>query len=346
MKRIPQLDGLRGIAVLMVFFHHALRVPLFWSGVDLFFVLSGYLITGILLRLKERKATEGYGKAFYLRRIRRIVPPYLGFMLFLLLFVPVPWRQVWYWYAFFGANLANALGRGNVSAMSPLWSLAVEEQFYFVWPWVVLLCSRQRLRQVALGIVIAEPFLRALCTPLFPNSVFIYSLTPFRADLLACGAFVAACELEDPQWIERNRGWSRWSFLLAAGLLTGLSALPNFRHTANSLLFNTVGYSLVVVMFASALIQVLGLRTGLACRFLTARPLRYMGLISYTFYLYQIPFLEMLSVHVRSRAAAAGLAFAATLSFSTLSWWVLELPILNWGQAESRPTDNLAAARL
>jgi peptidoglycan/LPS O-acetylase OafA/YrhL len=343
MKRIPQLDGLRGLAVLMVFFHHALRVPLFWSGVDLFFVLSGYLITGILLRLKEEKATHGYGKTFYLRRIRRIVPPYLGFMVFLLLFIPVPWRQVWYWYAFFGANFANALDRVNVSAMAPLWSLAVEEQFYFIWPWVVLWCSRKRLRQLALGIVIAEPILRALCTPLFPNSVFIYSLMPFRADLLACGAFVATCEQQDSEWIQRNRGWSRWSFLIALFLLMGLSALPSFRHTANSMLFNTVGYSLVVVVFAGALIQALAMRAGLAYRFLTALPLRYMGRISYTFYLYQVPFLEMVSHHVRSRAAVTILGFAATFLFSTLSWHFFEAPILDWGRTEGRKPDDLAA---
>jgi len=83
MKRVPQLDGLRGIAVLMVFAYHALHVPLFWSGVDLFFVLSGYLITGVLLRLKEKQETEGYFKPFYFRRFKRIAPPYLGFMVFL-----------------------------------------------------------------------------------------------------------------------------------------------------------------------------------------------------------------------------------------------------------------------
>ncbi len=81
MRRIPQLDGLRGVAILMVFLYHALSVPLFWSGVDLFFVLSGYLITGILLRLKDKEklantpSGTGYWGEFYFRRARRILPP-------------------------------------------------------------------------------------------------------------------------------------------------------------------------------------------------------------------------------------------------------------------------------
>ena len=82
MQRIPQVDGLRAVAILMVFATHALSIPLLWMGVDLFFVLSGYLITGILLRLKEERITGGsYWKPFYFRRIRRIMPPYIGFLI-------------------------------------------------------------------------------------------------------------------------------------------------------------------------------------------------------------------------------------------------------------------------
>src|ERR1700677_2373218 len=89
MRRISQLDGLRGIAILMVFFYHAFSVPLLWFGVDLFFVLSGYLITGILLRLKERTADEASASffvPFYVRRAIRILPPYLVFLVVVSLF--------------------------------------------------------------------------------------------------------------------------------------------------------------------------------------------------------------------------------------------------------------------
>jgi peptidoglycan/LPS O-acetylase OafA/YrhL len=138
----PQIDGLRAVAILMVFTTHALHIPLLWMGVDLFFALSGYLITGIFLGLKDRRGTGGgYWKPF--RRVRRILPPYLGFLIFLTIFFHLPWARIWYWYAFLGANLALALGKVEVAAMTPLWSLAAEEQFYFIWPWIVL-CAAER----------------------------------------------------------------------------------------------------------------------------------------------------------------------------------------------------------
>jgi peptidoglycan/LPS O-acetylase OafA/YrhL len=154
-------------------------------GVDLFFVLSAYLITGILLRLKESHATGGgYWSSFYSRRIRRILPPYIAFLVVLSIFVGVPWQHIWYWYVFFAPNIPLALGKVILAAMGPLWSLGVEEQFYFVWPWLVLAFSKEGLRGIALGVIVISPFLRAICTPLFNTHFPIYSLTIFRADTL------------------------------------------------------------------------------------------------------------------------------------------------------------------
>jgi peptidoglycan/LPS O-acetylase OafA/YrhL len=335
MKRIPQLDGLRGVAVLLVFVYHAWKVPLLWSGVDLFFVLSGYLITGILLDLKEKRATKGYARTFYLRRVRRIIPPYAGFMLFLIFFVPVPWRQVWYWYAFFAGNLATTFGHVDLRALVPLWSLGVEEQFYLLWPWIVLACSRRSLRRVALGIVIAAPILRAIFTPLIHDHEFIASLTPFRADLLAAGAWIAIVSGEDssPQksWVQRHRQSSLFAFWGGLILLAGLSARHSFRQTANSYSFNILGYSLIVLTFAAALVQCLAMRDGFVYRLLTSRPLRFMGMISYTFYLYQVPLLDIAARHMHSRTLSILLAFVVTGIVATLSWYLIESPILHWG---------------
>jgi peptidoglycan/LPS O-acetylase OafA/YrhL len=328
MKRIPQLDGLRGIAVLMVFAYHALHVPLMWAGVDLFFVLTGYLITGILLRLKEDHDTAEYWSAFYFRRILRIAPPYLGLVVILTLLFPIPWRHLWYWYAFFGANFASALGKCSVHAMDPLWSLAVEEQFYFVWPWVVLLASRKTLKRAALGIMVGAPVLRAIFTPMLSNRAPIYDLTPFRADLLACGAFVAICASEDGEWIERWRSFSLMSLTGAGTLLIGLSAFPSFRLAANSELFNTVGYSLIVIIFGAVLVWTLGMSPGFWRQLFASRPLRYMGQVSYTFYLYQVAVIDKLSQHIRSRPEVVVLAFVITGLFSAFSWHFFESQIL------------------
>lgn len=284
MRRIPQLDGLRAIAILMVFSTHALGIPLLWMGVDLFFVISGYLITGILLRLKEQRTGEGgYWKPFYLRRVQRIIPPYLGFLIILTLVFSVPWAHLWYWYVFFGANFASALGKVSVPAMSPLWSLAVEEQFYFIWPWVVLLCNRQGLRRLAGAMIIVAPILRAAFTPAFSTHFPIYYLTIFRVDTLAIGAFIALKEAGDAHWIDRCKNTALGSAAGALIVFGMCCTLATFRTRSNSVLFNSVGYSLSVILFGSLLVYTLGLRKGFLHSLLTARPVRYLGLISYTF---------------------------------------------------------------
>ena len=115
MQRVPQLDGLRAIAILMVFAHHALHVPFLWTGVDLFFVLSGYLITGILLKAKPERNMRGYWGPFYKRRALRILPPYVGFLGVLSLTFRVPWPHVWYWYAFLQLILLWPLARSRLT---------------------------------------------------------------------------------------------------------------------------------------------------------------------------------------------------------------------------------------
>jgi peptidoglycan/LPS O-acetylase OafA/YrhL len=328
MKRIPQLDGLRGIAVLMVFAYHMLRVPLTWAGVDLFFVLSGFLITGILLRLKGHRTMARYWSAFYFRRLLRIAPPYLGFIVILTLAFPIPWHSIWYWYAFSGANIASALRKDTVASLTPLWSLAVEEQFYFIWPWVVLLCGRNTLKRVALGIMIAAPILRGVFTPLFASRGVIYYLTPFRADSLACGALIAICAAGNPDWVERWRGRSIIAMLGSGALLAGLSVFPAFRLNSNSGAFNIFGFSLIVTLFGAALVWMLGMQDGFWKSLFASPPLRYMGRISYTFYLYQVLFRDKLAQHIGSHLKIVILTFVLTFLFSGLSWQFFESQIL------------------
>jgi peptidoglycan/LPS O-acetylase OafA/YrhL len=313
----------------MVFATHALSIPLLWMGVDLFFVLSGYLITGILLRLKEERITGGsYWKPFYFRRIRRIIPPYVGFLILITPIFHPQWAHIWYWYVFFGANLALALGKVTVAAMTPLWSLAVEEQFYLIWPWIVLLCSRKLLRTIALAVIVASPLLRAGFTPAFATHFPIYSLTIFRADTLAAGAFIALSESEDPQWVDRHRRLALGGAVLALALTGALSVLPYFRTGANSILFNSIGYSLSAVLFGSALTYTLGIREGLLYNILTTRSLRFLGLISYTFYLYFVAVLLKVRGFVHSKGLIAIVAFALTAAISAISWHFFESPIL------------------
>jgi peptidoglycan/LPS O-acetylase OafA/YrhL len=344
MKRIPQLDGLRGIAILMVFLYHAFQVPVFWSGVDLFFILSGYLITGILLGLKEKNTGESFdrriGRSFYVRRACRILPPFIAFLVLVTVFFPVPWSRIWYWYAFFDANFASATHHDPVRAMVPLWSLGVEEQFYFVWPWVVLFASQKTLKRIALGIVLTAPVLRAICTPVFSSQWPIYALTPFRADTLACGALIAVLAHTDTAWIRRNHYRAAWCASAAGAIFIMLSAGHSFRWTANSELFNTLGYSLIVAIFGGTLVYTLGSREGFVYSILSTRPLRYLGLISYAFYLYHWGVLILLEQHTHISIFVYPLSFAITGAIAAISWHFFETPILRMSRLLDAKTEN------
>lgn len=329
MRRIPQLDGLRAAAILMVFATHALHVPLLWMGVDLFFILSGYLITRILLTLKQEPCL-GYWMPFYSRRALRILPPLAVFLLGCGFLFSIPWERIWYWYVFFGANIAQSFGKSHIEALSPLWSLSVEEQFYLIWPLVVLLCTTRRLKAVALWTIFISPCLRAIATPLFSNHFPIYYLTFFRADTLCVGAFIAASEALDPNWVKAYSHNAMQCSGCALLIFSAFQFLAQFRTSANSVLFNSLAYSLSAIFFGGILVYVLGKQDGVTISLLTFTPVRYLGRISYTFYLWHVAILIGVSNYFHSRPAIAILAFIVTATMSAISWQYAESPLLNW----------------
>ena len=152
-QRIPQLDAVRGIAVLVVMLHNSGAFPrLFahgWMGVDLFFVLSGFLISGILL---DTKQSESYFNNFYIRRCLRIWPLYYSALVFMFVLVPflrpseasaifASRSSPWWAFPLFLQNFLVPSPTGATGLLGVTWSLAVEEQFYLVWPWVIRYCS-------------------------------------------------------------------------------------------------------------------------------------------------------------------------------------------------------------
>jgi peptidoglycan/LPS O-acetylase OafA/YrhL len=350
MKRKIQLDGVRGMALLMVFSYHALHVHLFWAGVDLFFVLSGYLITGILIRMKEEHGSAGAVlKSFYSRRALRILPALVVFLLVASLVYHKHWLQTLGEYAFFNANFTIAFHERIIPAFNPLWSLAVEEQFYLMWPLIVLLSSLKTLKRVSLGIIVIDPILRALLTPYLPH-LAIYYLTPFRVDTLACGAAIAIFEHEDRTCFESRHRQAAICVVAAATLFCALSIFPAFRRNADTIFFNTLGYTLVVLIFGGLIFYALGTRRGAGYSLLTLRPLRYMGLISYTFYLYHHGVLNLVGSRFHSTIGAAFLAFAITGAIAAVSWPYFESPFLRLRRsADSRsrvgPNEGGAGAK-
>ncbi len=324
--RIDQFDGLRALAFTAVFLHHAAHAPLLWMGVDLFFVLSGFLITRNLLQLRAQCSTGRALGVFFYRRLLRIIPPYYLALAAIGLYHGFPDGSApWYWT--FTSNIRDAQHGAHEGALNTLWSIGVEEQFYILWPWLVLLVPRRRLAAAFALVVAAAPVVRAFATEVSLDAV--YRLMPCRMDLLAMGALLALLDRDDVTWIARRRR----AFLAAAGVaLVAFAALsvavPTFRTRNNTLLFNVVGFSLAGVFFAGVLAYVRATRDGVAGAVLLHPWLRYVGKISYMAYLTHMLAIDLVRDLGFSGSKAAPLSFALTLAISSASWYLLEQPLL------------------
>ena len=204
-SRIPQLDAVRGLAILVVMLHNiSPKYPLFhsdklftdgWMGVDLFFALSGLLITGILL---DTKQSAGYFKNFYVRRCLRIWPLYYSLLFFMFVVVrflnPSEYHVVvqtsspWWAFPLFLQNFLLPISTNAAGPLGVTWSLAIEEQFYLVWPVVVRFCSFAQLRRLAVAEICLSPALRYY---LSLHRVDLYTNIFCRLDGLMAGALLA-----------------------------------------------------------------------------------------------------------------------------------------------------------
>ena len=330
--RITQLDGLRAFAVMAVFAQHALRAPL-WMGVDLFFVLSGFLITGILLERKARG--QSYFSYFYARRVRRILPPYLLLMVVSSLLFGLGWAHYWRWYAFFATNIGDALNQSGHDSLNILWSLAVEEQFYIFWPFVVLLLPERALAIVAAALIVIAPILRAIATPWFHSFWPIYYLTPFRMDPLAAGALLAILVRRDSLALEPLKIPAMGAFFAALAALAWLHLHnPRFR-AEDTPLSNAMLYSISLVLCTAIVVIALQSR-GLVQRFLSNPLLVYVGTISYTIYLIHLTFLYAVWPHVHSRIESAAVALVLTLVYASATWFLFEKRLTRGSRAKHK----------
>ena len=224
--RVEILDGLRAVAVLMVLVHHAAPELtgglMLQSGVDLFFVLSGFLITTILVRTRQR---SDYFRLFYARRSLRIFPLYYAFLALSLLIAWVSIRfdvheaigypeaqalidnQLWGW-LYQVNNLLAFEGTIAFAGLTHLWSLSIEEQFYLAWPVVVRRVTPERILAVALGLAVFSMVLRGVSYGLWGKDVAYY-FTLNRLDGLALGA-AAGIALADPAMRDRLRPLIEW----------------------------------------------------------------------------------------------------------------------------------------
>ncbi len=310
MRRIPQLDGLRGIAIGLVVLHHYIyqfRAPMpetlativyplagwGWSGVDLFFVLSGFLIGGILVDARE---SENYYATFYTRRAFRILPLYAllvaaGFLLVQLgehagarmssiSLNPAPWL----YYLTFTQNFYFGNHVDKLSYLQITWSLAVEEQFYLTLPLLVRKLNRDRLLALSLGMVVFFGVLRSvLYWKGLINPMQSYILPFCRFDSLFIGV---ACAM---MWRnERCVAWlkkSSRSLVVATAVLGTIFLFMDHSLWAKNIFLHTAGFTLIGLFYAAWMMLVLIRPDYRISRGLSCKPLMWLGKVSYCLYL-------------------------------------------------------------
>jgi len=370
-RQIPALDGLRGLAILLVMlFHQTLIKPgnaisltddvfsriveFGWSGVDLFFVLSGFLITGILFDAKGR---AHYFRNFYARRTLRIFPLYYAVLVLSLVILPnlpaglvpadkvasfgrIEGDEIWYWLYLSNFSIAKA-GMWRHGILDISWSLAIEEQFYLIWPTVVYFLGRVALMRVCVGLILLAPVIRATLLWLGADPLAVYCVTPARMDLLAAGGFLALLA-RDPVGLEARLPWAR------AGVAAGIASLAGILVWRGELdamdpVVQVVGYSLIALLYASLLVLTVQSRPGTALHgFFTSRGMRMFGRYSYALYLFHLPlravirdsvyhrtdFLVLFGSQIPGQLIFYVAATALALVFALASWYLFESHLL------------------
>jgi peptidoglycan/LPS O-acetylase OafA/YrhL len=356
--RILHLDGLRGVAIALVLVHHlappfvpglpgtpsgylAAALTLTYTGVDLFFVLSGYLIGGILL---DQHASPRLLPAFYWRRAARILPlaglcVTAGLGLHALGFAEgQPWPAAVY--VFFGVNLwMAAVGVWGFLLLAPLWSLAIEEQFYLLAPWIIRIMPPRRWPYFFAALIVSAPLLRWGILAGWSGQYFAASLLPFcRMDSLGLG-LLGAWIMRQPaarDWCRRRAGFLAGVFVCAC---LGCLHLSRIRAGNASPAMAAGGYTVVAVFYFLVLLHTELQRGSRVARTLAWAPWRLLGRYSYFIYLFHgmivslavsLCFQRQFGFVHPTTWLQLGTGLAALLATAAASWHFLEQPLLAW----------------
>lgn len=367
--RIPELDGVRGMAMMLVIVWHYFAVTvqtqpgslaaygmkmfsLTWAGVDLFFVLSGFLIGGILL---DNRTAPNYLKAFYVRRFCRIFPLYYLMLGLFAVAVAAGWARkgggfawlfgdslpIWS-YATYLQNftMVNHAGMGpNWMGMS--WSLAVEEQFYLLLPFVIRLAPVRALPWLFAILAAGAPVIRvALYLTQSSKGLPGYVLLPGRWDALFLGA-LGAWALRQPgvrKWLCDRLNWIRLVVLSSGFLVLALLARS---QGIGSLGMTAGGHTVLAVLSLGLVLLSLLSKEGVVATVFRHPGLMWLGTVSYGVYLFHQPVHGLMHVAFRNQApriagwADVGvtlLALGCTLGLAVVSWRWFERPIVQLGQ--------------
>jgi peptidoglycan/LPS O-acetylase OafA/YrhL len=346
----PALDGVRAIAVLLVMLHHAglpytpFPIDLGLLGVRLFFVLSGFLITGILLEGRDARArgeiTLGpLARSFYARRALRLVPVYYGTLLVLVVLDAARVRDDLPWHALYATSFLVARENGWIGIASHFWSLSVEELFYLLFPWLVLATPRRALPWICATFLLSGPLFRGLGVMHgLGRWPLLYTL-PGCTDPLAVGALLAILHREAPSTLPRTRAALVAVAAIGLAIATEITASPGataLSHAASAskgLLHALLMGALVSACAAprAAFVEGAPEPASWLARALAWAPLGYLGRISYTLYLVHpmVPYaLRRLGVDTDSGLSLLAGAFVIPIAIAALSWHLVEAPIL------------------
>lgn len=343
---VPALDGVRGLAILIVMLGHfaigfetggmvdtgvKTLMQTGWAGVDIFFVLSGFLITGILL---EAKGAPHYFRSFYARRVLRIFPVYYAFLFLFFVVLPIVkppapggpfdgWNVSQWWFWAYLSNLQILFPAWpRPEPLSHFWSLAVEEQFYLFWPAVVLLTSRKGLVRTCIAFMIISVALRIVLQTTNINPTAGYRITPARLDTLGTGALLAVL-VRNPIWWSRIRRLAPKAIIAALiGLV--LVSIPTRSMLQTGFLVQAIGYTLLAIIGASLI--VFSIDPSSARRrvvaFLRTPFMRFLGKYSYAMYIFHFPlawFLENAGLGVNRYPTIAGSHIPGVIAFSLMT---------------------------
>ncbi len=318
-RQIPALDGLRGAAVMLVITYHFGFLRFGWTGVGLFYVLSGYLITSILLETRDLGLGKYLGR-FYWRRTLRIFPLYFGFVLavmavWLLTGRPSGAGNQFPWLATFTYNLQMAVSHkaGLEQTFHHLWSISTEEQFYLLWPLLVWLLGRRGIGGLAIAMILLAPAIRYFEPALFQSlgiqmttpGKLIYYLPFGHIDAFAIGGIVAA--VVSGPWTRRPLLWGlgaaipvavivlRELMRFATGQIPELTDHLGFPMSSTTDGFHIWGYSAAYLLYGGMLVLVLYGPSSLWIKRLASwEPAGWVGKISYSMYVFHWPLLLVL----------------------------------------------------
>ena len=367
-QRVPELDGLRGLAILLVLvFHYVSQegtsAPVFlqrlvilgWTGVDLFFVLSGFLIGGILMDARE---SSSYFKVFYIRRFFRIIPIYYLWILLYIALIGIAGAQVTrfsnsnirpplnfevYDHFLFLQNIVSYNFIGIAGAwFGHLWSIAVEEQFYLVAPILVRFVSSGLLKRILVAVIVTVPLFRLfLLWGLHVPASSVTVLMPCRADALSVGMLAAALwRMENPSRLIKER--PRLLYFVLILLAPGVAALWGLAPQSSTLGMQSLGDTWLALFYATLLLLAIGQPQSWIARLMRMAWLRELGVVSYCVYIIHIVVnvvLHALLLHKAPRistgkgAAVTVLAAFVTYGVAKLSWILFEGPLQRRGHA-------------